>query len=59
LEGVWGFSPRLISSPFLARKGDGGMVESVIKHSPGIALTLSDPLSILAGIFYAGYNQEV
>ena len=51
--------PDIISSPFLARKGERGMVESVIKHSPGIALTLSDPISILAGIFYAGYNQEV
>ena len=32
--GVWGCPPNLIYPPFLARKGERGMVETVIKHSP-------------------------
>jgi|GEM_PF-7094885 len=32
--GVWGCPPDMISTPFLARKGDRGMVERVVQQ-PG------------------------
>ena len=38
MPGVWGTPPNPIASPFLARKGERGMVESVIKHSSRLYL---------------------
>ena len=32
LAGVWGCPPDIIFPPFLARKGDRGMVEKVFHH---------------------------